>query len=96
MTVISPYFASHRAYQDYTHKWPPVCENSFLYFNKGWRDVNRLDHYDATCDFDFTYGYVMAQDWAQRSQEARDFAVRQYWNVVADLQVVLTKKEPQK
>lgn len=47
-----PYWKSQRSVQDPTHKWPPFCENSFLYLNKKWRVDNKLDHYlGITCDF---------------------------------------------
>lgn len=91
-TIITPYYTSMRAVQDPTHKWPPVCEASYLYFNKGWREQNRLDHYPIRCDFDFSYGYLLAGDVAARAQEFRDYAIRSLNNSVNDLQVVLTKK----
>lgn len=91
-TIIVPYYASMRAVQDPTHAWPPVCETSFLYFNRQWREQNGLDHYPLKCNFDFAYGYAMDGAWSLKSQEVRDFAVRQYINVVADLHVTLTKR----
>ena len=91
-TIVTPYWASMRAVQDPTHQWPPVCEASYLYFNKSWREQNGLDHYPITCDFDFSYGYVLDGAWAVRHQEARDFALRHYVSVVNDLQVILTKR----
>jgi len=91
-TILVPYYASMRAVQDFTHEWPPVAESSFLYFNRAWRVANKLDHYPVSCDFDFTFGYVMSADWAVRAEEARAGAIRLYQNVVNDLQVVLTKR----
>lgn len=92
--IIVPYAGSFRSIQDYTHAWPPVHESSFLYFNRAWREGNKLTHgaYALVCDFDFTYGYVMSPMWASRNDEARTFALMHYWNVAADLQVVLTKR----
>lgn len=92
MTIIAPYYSSVRCWQDPTHKHA-ISENSFLYYNKGWREANRLDHYPITCDFDFTYGYVLDADWANRSVEARDFAIKHYINVVNDIHVTLTKRD---
>jgi len=89
--VIAPYYTSIRCWQDPTHK-RAISEATFLYFNKAWRDTNRLDHYGIKSDFDFTYGYDIAQDWVSRSQESRDFAMRHYWNVINDIHVVLTKR----
>jgi SAM-dependent methyltransferase len=89
--VIAPYYTSIRCWQDPTHK-RAISEATFLYFNKNWRDMNKLDHYDIKSDFDFTYGYDISADWASRSQEARDFAMKYYWNVINDIHVVLTKR----
>jgi hypothetical protein len=92
-TLITPYWNSMRAIQDPTHAWPPVCEASYLYFNKGWREQNGLQHYPIKCDFDFGYGYALDGDWQVRSQESRQFALKHYNGVVNDLQVVLTRRE---
>lgn len=91
MFVIAPYYASVRATQDPTHK-RAISEMSFMYFNKGWRDTNLLDHYQITCDFDFTYGYQFVPAWQNRSEEARAFALAHYMNVVLDIHVTLTKR----
>lgn len=92
MTVLAPYYSSMRCWQDPTHV-RAISEATFLYFNKQWRTDNKLDHYKIKSDFDFTYGYNMAPEWASRNEEAKMFAIRHYINVVNDIQVVLTKKE---
>lgn len=91
-TIIVPYWSSPRSVQDPSHQWPPVVENSFLYFNKGWRDANKLNHYLGKCDFDFTYGYLADQETAAKSQETQVFYIKHYLNAVNDLQVNLTKR----
>ena len=55
-------------------------------------DLNKLNHYPINCDFDFNYGYTLMPDWANRSEEARNFAIRHYMNVVSDIHVTLIKK----
>ena len=90
-TIIAPYYMSVRCWQDPTHK-RAISEMSFMYFNRGWRSANKLDHYAIKSDFDFTYGYQMTPDWASRSEEARVFAMRHYFNVIQDIHVVLTKR----
>lgn len=90
-TIVSPYYTSTRAWQDPTHK-RAISEASFLYFNKKWREDNKLQHYPITCDFDFTYGYIMYPDFISRAEEYRAFAMRHFWNVVSDLKVILTKR----
>mgnify|MGYP000014697129 CR=1 FL=1 len=90
--IIAPYYNSIRAWQDPTHK-RAISEATFLYFNRQWREVNRLDHYSIKSNFDFNYGYDMNPEWASRAQSARDFAIKHYTNVVNDIHVVLEKKQ---
>ena len=92
---ITPYYKNGRATQDFTHMWPPISEASYLYFNKKWREENKLTHgfYDVKADFDFTVGYAMNSPWGLKAEEARNFAVTHYWEVISDLHIVLIKKE---
>jgi hypothetical protein len=89
-TIVVCYWSSPRAIQDPAVEWPPICEQSFLYFNKGWRELNQLDA--IKCDFDFTYGYNVDQEVSTRSQESQTFWVKHYLNTANDLQIVLTKR----
>lgn len=50
--IVCPYYASHRAFQDPTHR-RFISEHTFLYANKDWRKANLLDHYKVSADFDF-------------------------------------------
>jgi SAM-dependent methyltransferase len=52
ITIVAPYYNSIRCWQDPTHK-RAISEMTFMYFNKGWRDMNKLDHYGIKSDFDF-------------------------------------------
>jgi hypothetical protein len=92
--IVCPYYSSMRAWQDPTHQ-RAISESSFLYVNKQWRIDNKLDHYPVSCDFDFSYGYVLAPQWQNRSQEAQSFAIQHYINVVTDIQVQLIKRPAQ-
>jgi hypothetical protein len=89
--IVAPYYSSMRAWQDPTHQ-RAISEASFLYLNKEWRESNHLDHYPISCDFDFSYGYIINPEWQNRSQEAQSFAIQHYLNVVSDIQVMLTKR----
>ena len=90
-TIISPYATSVRAWQDPTHR-RAISEASFLYTNKKWREEVNIAHYDLNCDFDYQYGYQFYEEWANRSEEAKQFAVQHYNNVVSDIQIILTKR----
>lgn len=91
VTIIAPYYSSIRAWQDPTHV-RAISEVTFMYFNKKWRDDNKLDHYGIKSDFDFTFGYQPDPAWVSRSEEARAFAIKHYINVILDIHVVLTKR----
>jgi hypothetical protein len=93
-TIICPYGGSVRSMQDYTHEWPPIFAESFLYFNKKWRTENKLTHglYAMTCDFDFGYGFSLDADLVVRSNETQSYAMKHYFNAATDIQVTLTKR----
>ena len=91
VTMITPHWSSMRSVQDPTHKWPPVCEATYLYFNKKWRDENGIHYVDGS-DFDFTYGYSIAPQWQTRNQEMQQFALGNYLNAAQDIFVTLIKK----
>jgi predicted SAM-dependent methyltransferase len=91
--IVAPYWNSIRCWQDPTHL-RAISEASFYYYNKKWREDSKLTHYPITCDFDFTYGYDMAVEWANRSEEARNFAIKHYVGIINDIHVVLTSRKP--
>jgi len=91
-TIVVPYWTSPRSIQDPDSAWPPMVEQSFLYFNKGWREAQKI-YNTCRCDFDFTYGYTMDQETQGRNDETRSHWIKHYVNSVNDLQVVLTKRK---
>jgi ubiquinone/menaquinone biosynthesis C-methylase UbiE len=93
-TVIAPYYSSIRAMQDPFHV-RPISEASFLYYNKGWRDVNKLDHYGIKADFDFEYAYTWHPDFVNKAAETMTFAAAHYINAITDITVFLTKRKSQ-
>lgn len=89
VTIIGPYYTSIRAWQDPTHT-RALSEATWLYYNKDWREANKLDHYPIKCNFlpdkmFFSYN----PPWDKKTEEARVFAQQHYWNVVADIVVEL-------
>jgi len=93
MTHLAPYYNSIRCWQDPTHK-QAISEAKFLYFNKGWREANKLEHYGIKSDFDFFYQYNVQPEWQNRNQETLQFAMKHYMNVINDIIVTLTKRSP--
>lgn len=91
LKITSPYYTSMRCWQDPTHK-QAISEAKFLYFNKKWREDNKLSHYPIKSDFDFTFGYMINGPWNTKSEEAKTFAITHYNNTIADISVILTKR----
>lgn len=58
-TVIVPDWKSRRSVQDWTHKFPPLCERAFSYVRADERREMKVDHYGGwTCDFDYQWRYL--------------------------------------
>ncbi len=95
-SVIVPYWSSHRSIQDPESQWPPICEQSFSYFNKSFRDANKEDSRllpkGRYCDFEATGGYQFDPDTAVKETSVQSFWVKHYLNSVSDLHMVLTKR----
>ena len=96
-TIITPHWASNRAYGDPTHQWPPVSEMSFFYLKKEWRET-QAPHTDAKwnkdgykCNFEAVYGYSFAPELGARNQEYVQFALANYKEAAQDLHATLTK-----
>lgn len=89
--IVVPYWSSPRAIQDATSEWPPLCEQSFLYYNKQFREINK-ERNTCTCDFEAVAGYALEQETVGRNDDTRPFWMKHYLNTVNDLHVTLTKK----
>jgi hypothetical protein len=89
----APY--SSRYYQDWTHKWPPVVDSSFYYFNQPWLKANKLDHgdyLDVKCNFNAQVTQHYDPAIQLRNEEFKLFAGRHYNNSLTDLSVLLIKQ----
>lgn len=91
-TIIHPHWTSHRAWMDPTHIRPLPFE-AWAYYDKRWREREKLDHYPITCNW-----HVLAADasltdeWADKSPEEQKFAVRHYLDVCIDSKIVLVSE----
>jgi SAM-dependent methyltransferase len=97
MTVITPHWASNRAYGDFTHANKPVSEMFYYYLKKEWRDT-QAPHTDKkwnpkgySCNFDATWGYSYPPELNARSQEYVQFALNNYKEAILDLHATLVK-----
>lgn len=89
-SISVPYWNHAMGVQDFMYEWPMLCEQSFLYFNKAWREANKV-RIRLSSDFDFTYGYSMVPEVDARSDESKQFAITHYSNSIMALHVLLTK-----
>lgn len=99
LTIVTPHWASCRAYGDPTHKWPPVSEFWFYYLDKNWRASNAphtqidvLQHgYD--CDFNATWGYGMHGTLLPRNTEYQQFAMQNFKEAIQDIHATLVARK---
>lgn len=91
-TLVTPHWASCRAYGDLTHQWPPVSEFWFYYLNAEWRKVNAPHNDGYTCDFDSSWGYSLHPSLNVRNQEFQQFALNAHKEAAQDIIATLTKR----
>ncbi len=94
-TFTTPHWATERAIQDATHEWPPIAHSSYVYFDKGWRQANNLDHPPyPSCDFEISPpGYVYNEEYRQRAFDFVQQAQKNWINVVYNLNVTLISRK---
>jgi hypothetical protein len=94
--IITPHWASNRAYGDFTHADKPVSEMFYAYLDKDWRSANAPDndaeyHPDGyTCNFKSQIGYTKHPDLDKLQPEQRDIAVGWYKEAALDMHAFLT------
>jgi SAM-dependent methyltransferase len=96
--IVTPHWASCRAYGDPTHVWPPVSEFWFYYLSREWRET-QAPHTDIKynpqgfiCNFEASWGYSLRQELMLKNQEYQMFAMANYKEVCQDTIATLIKK----
>ena len=89
--IVTPHWASTRAYGDLTHQWPPVSEFWFYYLNREWRKANAPHNTDYTCNFEAAWGYGVHPQLTVRNAEYQSFALSFYKEAAQDLMATVTK-----
>jgi SAM-dependent methyltransferase len=95
VTIITPHWASNRAYGDFTHADKPVSEMFYVYLSREWRlrfapDNDAEYHPDGyTCNFDVQLGHAMTPSMKDKSEAERAFAIAWYKEAVDDLHALL-------
>lgn len=92
MTVITPHVQSIRAFQDPTHR-RFHSEANFVYLDKNWRSMNKLDHYLGAADFGVVVDRIFPTEETLRHPEAQMLRAQHYWNTVFDLKATLTARK---
>jgi predicted SAM-dependent methyltransferase len=92
MTVIVPHVQSIRAFQDPTHR-RFHSEANFVYLDKNWRSMNKLEHYLGSADFDVVADRIFPTEETLRHPEAQMLRAQHYWNTVFDLKITLTARK---
>jgi hypothetical protein len=97
--IITPHWASQRAYGDPTHKWPPVSEFAYYYLWREWRKQN-APHIDIEfnsqgfdCDFSWGGGYNLHPDLSLWNAERSQYAQKFYKEACTDTIMTITKRE---
>lgn len=91
-TVITPHWASCRAYGDLTHQWPPVSEFWFYYLDKNWREANAPHNDFYRCDFEIVGGFSLHPEVNSRSQEYQQHAMTFFKEAIQDIIVTFKKR----
>lgn len=92
-TVITPHWASQRAYGDLTHKWPAVSEFWYYYLDKDWRAVNAPHNDFYTCNFGVNWFYGIHPEIQNRNVEYQQTAMTFYKEACTDMVATFSKKE---
>jgi len=91
VAISVPYWNSAMGVHDFRYEWPSLTEQSFLIFNKEWRENNKKG-LELKSDFDFTYGYSAEPEITTKADDARAFSLKYYCNSVQALHLMLTKR----
>jgi len=90
--VTCPYYTTGIAWQDPTHR-RAITEQTFFYFDKGWRERSKLNHYPITTNLETRIdGYDLYPDVENKTIDEKKFSMRHLSNFIANLKVTLTKK----
>lgn len=91
--ITHPYSRNDRAFWDPTHE-RFIHEVTWYYLDKDWRKAQGLDHYPVSADFEVvTISGALPDEIASRSDQQQQYARNFYFNVVADLAVVLKARK---
>lgn len=88
-TFVHPYAKHHRAFQDPTHT-RFLVEQTWAYLDENWRVEQKLDHYDARCNFVVKSCQGLGNDQVPQRAKIDDEWRTRHWDVLPDLRVEIT------
>lgn len=96
-TVITPHWASNRAYGDFTHQWPPVSEMYFYYLSAEWR-TTQAPHTDKkwnplgySCNFQSSWGYGLHPELHNKDSLTQQDAMQWKKDAIMDMIATLIR-----
>lgn len=93
LDIVHPFHRHDRAFWDPTHH-RYISDVTWYYLDKGWRELQRLDHYGVEADFEVvTIDASVPDEFLVRSQQQRALQQAHYWNIIPDLHVVLRARK---
>jgi hypothetical protein len=97
--IVTPHWASQRAYGDFTHKWPPMAEFAYYYVVRDWRIAN-APHTDIefnpkgyNCDFNFAGGYNLHGEITPWNVERQQYAQKWFKEACTDCFMTVTSQK---
>jgi len=88
LSVFCPNARSNRAFQDSSHRRFIVAE-AFLYFNKEWRAIQKLEHYNINSDFKVNVDPIVPIEMTLLHPEAQARRFNESWNTILDWKATL-------
>lgn len=89
-TFTGPYYNSFQAWAD-PRNVRSLSQATLNFADKKWREQNNYPNIE--CDFEVKCDFAIDLTAAQRSEQAKEFWLTRYNNVVQSIQFTLTKKE---
>lgn len=92
-TFTNPYYGS-------VHAWTNplsvrgVCEATLNFASRDWREQYKFSDAIVRCDFEVAGNFAIAQECLTRADEAKQFWMQRYLNVVQSVILTLKKKVP--
>jgi len=93
LDILTPNARCNRAFQDPTHR-RFIVQETFLYVDANWRKINKLDHYNVHCHYEFSVNPIIPTELSLLHPEAQARRFSESWNTVLDWSAKLKSVKP--